>query len=390
MKSGRSRPRTNTLSSTMEVELSYLFRHAVIRDAAYDLQLPSERGELHEAMLDILGLPDSDISDAVLEELADHAHSAAQCFLESDNHRSRRLYQIESALLQKLMPRIFRRSFNRADHRFFRRLCENPEAEPRFRIEAHVRLAQVLQERREEGVSELLDSAANLAEDVGDKGQLARVKNAQAAYACGKGDRENADKLYGESLRLCGLLGDFEGEATVYANWAIAKGRVGDNELARSYYARALEAARKADDEHSIGRILGNWAPDLDAMGESEAAHRMYLEAIGIADRLGDERGSASWRIGLARMSCKKGDHATALQLLTRAAEITSGFGLPRIHQIALEELIEALDAAGQAEDAIATCVEAVNYARSIGDANGVSDAEDKLEELRAQRQASE
>ena len=32
----------------MDAELAYLFRHAVLRDAAYELQLPSSRARLHE------------------------------------------------------------------------------------------------------------------------------------------------------------------------------------------------------------------------------------------------------------------------------------------------------------------------------------------------------
>ena len=38
----------------MNAETAYLFRHAVLRDAAYGLQLPGDRAHLHRLALDIL------------------------------------------------------------------------------------------------------------------------------------------------------------------------------------------------------------------------------------------------------------------------------------------------------------------------------------------------
>ena len=80
----------------MDAELTYLFRHAVLRDAAYDLQLPGDRAKLHELAFHLIeqafgGRPpappplgaeaESDDSahpcDAIALELADHAKLAA-------------------------------------------------------------------------------------------------------------------------------------------------------------------------------------------------------------------------------------------------------------------------------------------------------------------------
>ncbi len=76
----------------MYAETAYLFRHALVRDAAYELQVPSERSVLHrlalqliedlyggrpstniEAINPALALPDRLAIDPVAEELAEHA-----------------------------------------------------------------------------------------------------------------------------------------------------------------------------------------------------------------------------------------------------------------------------------------------------------------------------
>jgi len=55
----------------------YIFRHALVRDAAYELQLPSERGHLHRLALELiqLALPESEHA-GVSMELANHARFA--------------------------------------------------------------------------------------------------------------------------------------------------------------------------------------------------------------------------------------------------------------------------------------------------------------------------
>lgn len=60
----------------MFAETAYLFRHAVVRDAAYGLQPPSERALLHGLALDILeALPGLNLPPIALE-LARHARAA--------------------------------------------------------------------------------------------------------------------------------------------------------------------------------------------------------------------------------------------------------------------------------------------------------------------------
>jgi tetratricopeptide (TPR) repeat protein len=62
----------------MDAEDAYLFRHAVVRDAAYDLQLPSERAVLHGLALDVLEAVPSLNSPANGLELARHARLAQE------------------------------------------------------------------------------------------------------------------------------------------------------------------------------------------------------------------------------------------------------------------------------------------------------------------------
>lgn len=56
----------------MTAELAYLFRHAVVREAAYELQLPSDREQLHAVAAELLQGQHADSLDAAAAEIARH------------------------------------------------------------------------------------------------------------------------------------------------------------------------------------------------------------------------------------------------------------------------------------------------------------------------------
>ncbi|MBX3461057.1 MAG: tetratricopeptide repeat protein [Planctomycetes bacterium] len=65
------------MAEVVNAEQAYLFRHALLRDAAYSLQPPAERAVLHRLAVEILPLLlDPDTLDAHSLDVADHARDA--------------------------------------------------------------------------------------------------------------------------------------------------------------------------------------------------------------------------------------------------------------------------------------------------------------------------
>ncbi len=64
----------------MDAEQAYIFSHALLREAAYQLQLPATRAKLHAVALDILegGRAPDQIPDFQCSELAEHARAAGE------------------------------------------------------------------------------------------------------------------------------------------------------------------------------------------------------------------------------------------------------------------------------------------------------------------------
>lgn len=60
-------------------EIAYVFRHALLREAAYQLQMPADRARLHGVALDLLEeLVAGEQAGAYAGEMADHARAAAE------------------------------------------------------------------------------------------------------------------------------------------------------------------------------------------------------------------------------------------------------------------------------------------------------------------------
>lgn len=71
----------------MDAEIAYVFRHALVREAAYELQPPGDRAVLHALVIEIVEAAlasDDPLLDAWALELADHAR-AAQAFRRTAN-----------------------------------------------------------------------------------------------------------------------------------------------------------------------------------------------------------------------------------------------------------------------------------------------------------------
>src|SRR5690606_1762251 len=124
------------------------FRHALMRDAAYELQTPSDRGGLHALALAIIedlcgGAPMPDqrpwidsfqphASDSYALELATHAELAGEAA-----QRKAALYLLRAAQLEAAGYRMF------SALALYRRLAELPGADDYQRAVAHMDAGQV-------------------------------------------------------------------------------------------------------------------------------------------------------------------------------------------------------------------------------------------------------
>jgi tetratricopeptide (TPR) repeat protein len=125
----------------VDAETVYLFRHALLRDAAYQLQLPGDRARLHALALEIieaLSAGDGAALDALALDLADHAGQAA----EGAGEKQAELRRREFAWLLRALEHADRAYRNEERVALGLRVEMHPAAEPTHKVNALIHVSR--------------------------------------------------------------------------------------------------------------------------------------------------------------------------------------------------------------------------------------------------------
>ena len=241
----------------MHAETAYLFRHALLRDAAYQLQLPGDRARLHGLALFLIenhfgGRPQPlpplgpvegevfrpEATDAVAEELARHARRA-----------------LEGAAVQDL------EGLTACERLYLRRAAQHAEAS--FQNETAARLWR-----------EHADLVACT-----ERGE-SLCRAAEAFRQCGL--VKACEPLHREALAVHREARNRRGAGRVLGHLAGVMKDTGRMEEAEATYREALVVHRETGNRAVEGMDLENMATLVHHLGRIDEAERLHREAIAI------------------------------------------------------------------------------------------------------------
>lgn len=324
----------------MDAETAYVFRHALMRDAAYALQPPEERAALHAgALAAIEALFDDIAREPLCAELADHAAQARAQDAIKYSHlgQPEAAYRLRAAMADTAAYR------NQEALAGFRAVADHPDATNQQRITALLEITEIMA-----FMPDALD-AVPLAEQAAD---LAR----QA------------------------------GEVPI---WLKARKRVtwlrSDNgQLAEAMeeQAKLVEIARGQPDRSLLAGLLSDFATMQRSAGQYAQAADSMREALGIATQLGFPRGIATVEINLGAMYLHQDRSADALALFRGAIARLQGTPHKRVLRIAMNNLASTLRRT-QPDEAETWYLRSLEVARETGDLDSLASALGGLAELR-------
>jgi tetratricopeptide (TPR) repeat protein len=249
---------------SLSAETAYVFRHAILRDAAYQLQLPGDRGRLHGLALEVIeklagGRPpdparrdsgDEDsfrphATDPFAQELAEHARLAP-----SDAGTA-------GGGLSALRKTYLRRAAEHAGASY-------------LNIEAQSLWQQV----------------AGLATGP-EKGESLRRAAAKARDA---GRMAGAQQLLEDSLEIQREAGARRAEGAVLSDLATTYFLTGRLGPAEDTFRLALSIHREVGDPRSLGNSLIGLGNVQNQCGRMDQALQTFEQALGIFRDLGDRR----------------------------------------------------------------------------------------------------
>jgi tetratricopeptide (TPR) repeat protein len=262
-------------------ETAYLFRHALVREGAYELQLPRDRARLHALALDVLEelLTDDDLLDAAALELADHAGIAAQL-----EDQAQRYLQAEARHLQCALEYARRRYAHGNVIGAGRRLLEHPHTDSATRGELAraVGFAHLHQGEMPDAVSRF-QQAALYANNAVEKG---RALSAEADIYRNTARHAESEQLFRQALEL--LPAEHPDHAVAQRQLATLHLMQGQVQQGESMMRQAMQASLSADDALSAARCEVNLGVVMMRTGRPAEAEQAFLSARDLAGEADD------------------------------------------------------------------------------------------------------
>ncbi|MCZ7607419.1 MAG: tetratricopeptide repeat protein [Planctomycetota bacterium] len=393
-------------------ETAYLFRHALLREAAYELQPPGVRARLHELAFHLIeqlyggraprppALDDADAppppphpADAVARELAGHA----------------RLARAESGELADARRLYLQRAAEAAQ-----RACQDRAALECWLELAgleHGAVAAEAQRRGAEAAFRTGDTARALA--LAEQAAQAQSENNRlqgialgtlATVQLVAGRLDEAEQTNWQALMIHREFGDVTRQVTALGNLANVytyRSRLADaertyeqvlelapspharsvalvnlagvyratarHELAETTFLRALEGFRALGDRRVEGITIGNLGTVYEDVGRHEEAEHAYRQSIAIAREVGNRRSEGAVLGNLAKLLKKQGRGAESRSALLQAVAIHHEVGNRRFEGIALGEVALLHVADGRTDDAARAFEQALAIHAEVG-----------------------
>lgn len=344
-------------------QVRYLFKHALLCDAAYEMQLRARRRELHHLAAQSLEQLYPQELERHFGEIAYHYEAAFQQGL--DTVRTQAWQYLERA-----GQRAAQAFENAVAVDFFTRamqLLEESETSERYTLLlAREAVLNMIGDRAAQLAD--LESAQTLADTWKRPAERAEVALRRANYANATGDFTSAIEQAGVASTAAQAAGQVDQEAAAHFSWGEALYRMADYANSSSRLEQAMALARAAEKPGLEARILimaGNVALN---QANYESARQQYAQALALAQQAGVRRIEGSAQVSLGNVALYQGDYPLARQHYADGLAIIRQVGDRASEGKVLNNMGLAAKRQGDYEAARDGYTQGLQIARQVGD----------------------
>lgn len=288
-----------------EPELTYLFKHIITREVAYESLPFATRSVLHGQLGAFIEARYAAVVDQYLDLLAYHYDL-------SPNAAKKQEFLCKAGAAAQAAYA------NTAAIDYYRRVL--PLLPPPARISVMLDLGQVLElVGNWDEAGEYYAQAWALSMDNGDQHQRARCQMARGKLLRKRGDYREAEGWLRQALDLCDALGDTAGASQALEAIGEVYRLRSEYAAAQRYYTRSLQLAGAVNEAHRSKALRATALKGAGALaihhGDYPAAHRAYRESLVLLRELGDKPSIASVLSNLGIVVQHEGDYDHAREL---------------------------------------------------------------------------
>ncbi|MCD4817581.1 MAG: tetratricopeptide repeat protein [Candidatus Cloacimonetes bacterium] len=356
-------------------ELKYIFKHALIREAIYDMQLRKELRELHKLAGEVIEELFKENLIPFYSDLANHFVKAEKFdkaidYLEKAGNQSKKSYENDNAL------RFFSRLITHLEKKLGIISSENEQyKELKTKLIKNIlKKGDVLQflGKWDEAL-ESFTISQELAIEFDNKKliseSLGRIAYIHKLY----GNYEKAVEFINQDLIICEELDDKWGLGKCYSNMGNTFVNQGKYDEAMEYYKKDLDICKEINNKSGYSKTIGNMGIIYDEKGNYKKAMECFNEDLKFKEEVGDKRGIGILNGSIGITYWKSGNIPKAMECIEKQLKICVELGDRSSLSMALGNLGILNDVSGNFEIAKQYYEKQLINAQELGDKSEIA-----------------
>ncbi len=378
-------------------EIRYIFRHALMRDAAYSMQLRSRQRQLHQLVVEATEKLYGYELEAHYGELAHHAEQAglkekALSFLHLAADQARQAFQLTQSLnylnralaLCGTSPTQLRFNLLKDLNDVFaamgdaeaqlKTLNELDALAKEFvdrRLSLTAKILRITYHHSRGNWQEVIDLASGVSVEVGllgDAQMVVDINHSVVQALLRLGQLDQAIQVGQQALKISVSAGLEKSQAGILNGLGLVATERFEREVANQYFQQALTLARKINDLYVEAQALNNLGNLAAQTADYVAARTYYLEALEMARKMGNRPGQGLVLSNLGWIFALLGDFETAFTYQMQALNMSREMGNFYTVSNALINLSSVSAFLGQGKQALEYAKEGLQLAKSLND----------------------
>lgn len=344
-------------------ELRYIFKHSLMRETVYDMQL---HGQLRQAHALIAKAIENLYPNQLEKKYIDLAYHYEQ----SDNIEKTKEYYKKAADYSRLNFQ------NQLALRYYNKLIDVLESESDVSdnlASALIRKGEILEQAGNwEAAGKVYEQSLSISAKINDKLLSGRTNNALGHINLLKGNYDQARNYFEVAVTWFEEINDETGVAKVFGNLGNLYLRQGNYPKAIDYFERSINMSNQngvkinADIVSSLGLAHMN----LGNFNEGIQRQEYHLE---IAEQRGDKLGMATLYTNTGIVYFEKGDYEAAKNCYQKGLELSEELGNKFLMSIAIGSLGTVNQERGEFEEAMKLFRKDLQLVEEMGDKQGIA-----------------